>query len=488
MLRTLVIALSLLAGLSLSCGQSGPPDPEDFASLEISPSEVGELSLADGTTLTIPSGAVEVPVTVTLSQRGIPPAPAAWDQPVGSAVKIDIGGGITLAKPALLQLPYDEDTLPVDVPESLVVAATYEESAGEWVPIGGTVDADRQVVSVELLHASWWQPSSWIVDAIVQGIVTGLKLDWSSIVDAFAAFDGCAPTENGVIIDEAASRDYLGSCVETDDALHPRLRIVNRRTFHVSAYPVSGAPTDLPNPGEPLGRLERRSFTVDFSDAPVSEPLVVRAEVEWSATFGHALLDMFDLIPGLDVATSTESILLELYRNRHFISAVEALSSGDQESFLREFPAALEDAADILERFTNFPLRLLLPVFRVLSVAGIGLQFLDAARSASGGPGDLKFYSNRPASLECPLDDREFCEFTALIDRLLTERSYDEFMAKVVFELGGCSVVQGRVMIAAEVAPLWGCMNAIPNFEEICHGGPGGADLPDAILGSALWR
>ena len=247
------------------------------------------------------------------------------------------------------------------------------------------------------------RPASWIIDAVVQGIVTGLKLDWSSIGDAFAAFDGCS-TEDGLIIDESESKNYLGSCVERDDALKPRLRIVNRRTFDVRAYPLDGLVfTDFPRSGVTMERLGRYSFDVDYSGVPTSEPLTIRAEVAWLETLVHATLDMFELVPGLDVATSGQRILVELYQNRRFISAASALAAGDAAQFEQHFIPALGEAAETVERHTGFGVRALLPVFRALGVAGIAIQFIDARNSASAGSGDLKFYSNRPSPTPTPV-------------------------------------------------------------------------------------
>lgn len=398
------------------------------------------MSLQDGTRIIVPVGAVASDLTVALDQQAgtTPPAPS-FALPVGSLVNVDLQGQ-SLTKPATLELPYDSSRVPSDMPEEAIFASYFDQARQQWVPAGGIVDTQRHVVVVQTAHASWWAPWTWITDAVIQGIVTAFTLDFSSIIDAAEAFSGCADSPQGVIIDESGNKDYLGSCVEVDDPAHPRLRIVNRRTFDIDAYPLPGTVwTDLPSPGEPLGRLERRSFNVDYSNAPVSDPLVVRAEVDWPYTLGHAVLDVIRLIPGLDLLLDQEKelkILAEVAGNSHIQSAASAAAAGDQGALQEElFQAFLDqDLVQHVGDILGVGGTSLFIVFKALGVAGVGIQIADAVKSAMLGPGEVNFYSNRSIKPEtgqtCPVADDSFCEFARELEAPLANADVDAVLQR----------------------------------------------------------
>lgn len=465
-MRWVLLVLALAALVAAACSGGSSPAPTSVATLApsrartpapappstpaaaqraaavIGAAQGGEVSLPDGTRITVPAGAVASDLTVALDEQPttVPPVPS-FAAAVGTLVNVDLQGQ-SLMKPATLELPYDPSRVSSDTPEGAVFASYFDEAKQEWVPVGGVVDTQRHVVVVQTAHASWWAPWTWITDAVIQGIVTALKLDFSSILDAAEAFSGCADSAQGVIIDESSNKDYLGSCVEVDDPVHPRLRIVNRRTFDVDAYPLPGTVwSDLPNPGEPMGRLERRSFNVDYSNAPVSDPLVVRAEVDWPYTLGHAVLDVIHLIPGMDLLLDQDKelkILLEVAGNSHIQSAASAAAAGDQGALQEAlFQAFLDqDLAQRVGDILGVGGTSLFVVFKALGVAGVGIQIADAVKSAMLGPGEVSFYSNRPIKPQtgrtCPVADDSFCEFVRELEAPLGSADVGAILQRTV--------------------------------------------------------
>lgn len=425
---TFLVCVFLLAA-ALGCTDGRQPSQPASASTTIKPADGGALKLSDGTSLTIPADALASEIQVSLTRgEGAPPVPD-WAAMLGGAVNVDLRGQ-TLAEPATLEIPYDPSKIPEGLDADHVFVAYFDDASGQWVPVGGIADPDRRVVIVETTHASWWQPWTWILDAIAQGIVTAFKLDFGSLVDAFAAFDGCSETESGVIIDESANKDYLGSCLDVDDPLKPQIRLINRRTFHVKITPLDGPVThDLAGVSLPLARLERRSFRADFSAARPDQPLVVRAEVDWFYTLSSAVLELVELVPGVKSALDADGrarILRAIHRNTNVVTAAELLARGDIDGFARELDKALLNSGMISEIAKAIaegaPRGSILSkinvqgwsiIFGALKALGIGVQFQDAVRSISGGPGELKFYSNRP--LNVPTSQ-------AVIDQYLSDR------------------------------------------------------------------
>jgi hypothetical protein len=407
--RLLLACIAFLAVFA-ACGE-GNDVPGESATVDIS-SAGGEVSLPDGTTLKIPAAAVDGTLTVTLDQRDIPPAPPPYGQELGMAVHIDLQE-VTLARPATLELPYDPARIPDGQGDDNVFVAYYDDAIGEWVPVGGILDPARGVVTVELTTASWWRSWSWLVDGVAQLIIAGFKLDLASVLDVFRAFDGCDESQSSVVIDESRNRDYLAACVEQSDLVRPRLRIINRRTFHVKVERLDGSATiDPASFGEPLARLQQRSFVADFSQAKPDEPLIVQAKVDWLHTTGHMFLDLLLVFPGLSQVISDDTaglMLLELYRNRHVIAAAERLTAGDIDGFWPHFSRALGDGELVTRLFQlmadgvgtgsilhRLGLDNLLLVLKKLRIAAVGLQMVDAIRSASFGSGELLIYSNKP--------------------------------------------------------------------------------------------
>ncbi len=313
--------------LTPTANPTAAPTSLAVATAHASAATGSNVALPDGTRLTLPPGAVSADVPISLDQSRVSPTPPDFGTALGHAVNINLQGQI-LAAPATLELPYDPAKLPPGMTENAIFAAYFDEATRAWVPVGGIADPSRRVVVVQITHASWWTPYSWLTDALAQGLVAGFKLDFGTVfVTAQEAFKDCIGSPGGVIIDESDIKDLLGSCVEKDDPVHPRLRIVNRRTSYVNASAKPGnATSDFAPETESLGPLDRQSFTVDFSGAPVSEPFVIHAAVDLPYTVAGSLLDLILLIPGVREAIDTktsDAIRLLIHDNQHVLSAAE---------------------------------------------------------------------------------------------------------------------------------------------------------------------
>ncbi len=292
-------------------------------------------------------------------------------------------------------------------------AAYYDNASQRWVPVGGIVDPQRHVIVVQTTHASSWGAWTWIADALIQGIVAGFKLDFGTVLNATQAFAGCADsgTNLTVIIDESANKDYLGSCIEGGDAVHAKLRIVNRRTFFTRVTALAGsAPSDFKASADSLAPLGRQSFSVDFSASPVAEPFVLRAQPDIPYTLANSILQLVLLLPGakaaFDANTTTKAIKL-IMENQHIVAAGLKLAAGDGPAFVDEFNRALAELPrQILDQILSQAAQpgsllaksagFISTLFSVTQAGGVFIQLEDLSASALKGPGEVKFYSNRP--------------------------------------------------------------------------------------------
>jgi len=81
----------------------------------------------------------------------------------------------------------------------------------------------------------------------------------------------------------------------------------------------------------------------------------------------------------------------------------------------------------------------------------------------------------------CPVDDAALCDFAVVIDRLLREGRYKDFLDHVAFESQACMATNDPLLqIAPWAAAQWGCRDAIASLNEGCPWSPSGAGLPES--------
>lgn len=132
-------------------------------SKEVSAEDGGIVSLGGDITLRIPAGALSGDTTVTISrasEENAAPGELETATSIGHAFEIDLAGA-ELTRPVTLAITYDPDLLPQDMPGEAAFLAYYDEAREDWLPVHGSVDLDRHVVTVETGHLSWWIPASW---------------------------------------------------------------------------------------------------------------------------------------------------------------------------------------------------------------------------------------------------------------------------------------------------------------------------------------
>jgi len=107
--------------------------------------------------LTIPRGTIVLdedrnpPSTLTSDVDVSPPSLPEGDVIIGSAY--DFGPpGVTFAPPMTLTWGYDPDTLPEGVAAGNLVAAYYDEDAGEWLELPYTVDPVTHTITASVSH------------------------------------------------------------------------------------------------------------------------------------------------------------------------------------------------------------------------------------------------------------------------------------------------------------------------------------------------
>ncbi len=119
------------------------------------PSDAAELFLPDGAAVRVPPGAVVTATDVVLSAlETVPPLPEPSWSAVGSAYAFVAEGDGTFARPVTLSIPYRESDLPADFAEEDLFLVT--EIEGDWIPVFGAVDADRNTITVETLQNGVW--------------------------------------------------------------------------------------------------------------------------------------------------------------------------------------------------------------------------------------------------------------------------------------------------------------------------------------------
>jgi len=317
----------------------------------ISASAGGQLTLPDQTVLKIPAGGLQQDTQVTISKTSSGNLPAAPPEmtAVGDTYAIDLGSA-TLAKPATLEIPFDPRLLPNGASPSQVFLSYFDKTTNQWVFAGGQVDTTRNVVILDIPHASWWRPTTWNWGAwiaVLNKVEQASIVNWIQAVQLLTA--SCPQTGNYVQVDSSQALNLIQGCVEQDDAQHPVLRIINPRSFYYEIAPISGGSSypaaAVLAPGDDV------KFTASTSDP---SPLVVKAQLTQKAAWYLVIHMIITMLPGLNqlgiqsdqVACVTE----RLSDVSDFASAVESLLNNDGAAAAESISHFMHDSAAV-QRF-----------------------------------------------------------------------------------------------------------------------------------------
>jgi hypothetical protein len=267
-----------------------------WVSVQMTANKGGTLALPGGASLSIPPGALSGDTIVTIAPdegqtNALPPLDGAAK--VGQAFHIDLGGA-TLVSEVMLELPYDPLALRADTPEEMVFLAYFDEVAGEWMPAGGTVDAERNVVLVGTEHLSWWDPFIWNWDAWIAVLTRILSLRLTQWVEAVALLtEQCIESGEYVTVDNSLGANIIQGCVDGDDPASPSLRVINLRSFEIEVFPSPGGP------GYPsrtiLGPGDSIRFAGNTKDPP---PLTILATLSQEASTRFLVRMIIQMLPG----------------------------------------------------------------------------------------------------------------------------------------------------------------------------------------------
>jgi hypothetical protein len=316
----LLVAAMAVCGLSGSCGGDQPS-----STTETLPAAGGTVSLGEAVTLHIPPGAISDAAEVTIAEANDnDPAPAELEAtiPVGQAFKIDIGEQ-ELSKQVTLEVAFDPDLLPEGTPEEAVFLAYFDEASQAWVPVGGQVDQERNVIIVQTEHLSWWNPFTWNWEAWIAVMKKGFSLELSDWLEGFHLLtEECEKSGRNVTVDESRANNVVQGCIDVDEPSNFHLRVVNLKSFFVHVYPAADGPRYfgpvLLGPGEAV------PFTATTSDPPPATVYIdFSQKAMWRFIVGlcSRMLPAGELIPdegleyiaeGLDEVLSAKEITEEL--------------------------------------------------------------------------------------------------------------------------------------------------------------------------------
>lgn len=294
-----LIAVGVLIGVSCSLVSSIQQNPLQKVSPEstqtIKASTGGEITLPDQTILKIPANSLSNDTQVSIRKISPNEFPVIQEEfsSVGGAYEINLGSA-SLVKPASLEIPFDPASLPNGATADKVFLSYFDEAAGQWVFAGGKVDLVRNVVVLEITHASWWMPTTWNWGAWIAVLNKSLKISIVDWIDAIKLLtDDCPQKGNYVQVDSSQALNVLQGCVETDDSARPELRVVNPKSFYFEIKPVSrgnGYPAlTMLAPGDEV------RFEASTSDP---SPLVVQAEITQRSGYYLVLHMILTMLPG----------------------------------------------------------------------------------------------------------------------------------------------------------------------------------------------
>ena len=306
-LRRLVPTFSI-AGVLLLCSACGGGETSTISegtpaggsvSQHITAADGGSVALGDSVTLKVPAGALPADATVTITAQD-EEGPAATEldgaKPMGSKFKVDLGGQEP-SKPVTLEVAFAPELLPEGMPEDAVFLAYYDEGQKQWVPVGGRVDKERNVVIVETDHLSWWNPFTWNWDAWIAVLHKTLSLRLTDFVQGISLLTGdCSESGQNVTVDNSKGNTVIKGCITKDDPASPELRVVNLKSFYVGLAPAAGGP------GYPkamiLGPGDAATFSADTSDTP---PATVYADFTDAAMWRFVVGLVAEMMPGGDL-------------------------------------------------------------------------------------------------------------------------------------------------------------------------------------------
>ena len=363
-LTVTLICVAILLGMSCSLfGSPQTPTPRSSGnSIWIKADQGGTLDLSNGASLEIAPKSLPADGEISLEQVSETAQAAEYFAPAGSLYEVSLGAPV-LDPPATITLPYDPALLPPDVAPETLFLAYYDEATGKWVYAGGDVDINRQVVSVQTSHASRWSVFHWNWDAwiaLLSKTLEGNVVGWIEAIDLLT--NDCPQAGASVRVSNVNMQNVIQGCVENDDFLHPRLRVVNPKSFYYEIRSISTEQdvsiSQLLAPGESV------EFTVDLRRP---SPLIVAAEITGDAGYRLVIHLVLSMLPGFN-AIESQPHLLACVTERvkdvsYFASATESLLDGNgaaaseqlikfyrDEDAMRRFLTATDDCGSGLDK------------------------------------------------------------------------------------------------------------------------------------------
>jgi len=445
----------------------------------------GSVSLPDGTSLIVPPGALQEDVMIGLSREGRPPTVSPpFAIPVGEAVNVDIAGR-TLEQPARLELPYDPGKMPSGATDDEVFAAYFDETTNEWVTMAASADPPRDVLVVETMHASWWQPWTWDLDAAINSAIAAIHLDLDEVTEPFGWYDGCSREPSQIRFETSGNDNHLGFCAERDDGRAPAIRLVNRRTFVIRVSPQASAVGSTLMAPQVIFNAERYSFDLDYSQSDGSSDFTVKAEVDVPFTLATLVADLVVAVPGVEKELGP-SLVLGIYgclsENAHLTRAMDALIENDVGLFKDEVALTISDAPSVecvsdlivatvpkdklLFKATK---RVLKPLLTKFAAAAALYQISDGLYNLYLGP-QVLLVSSEYAKPLCALGDPSRCGLVERIAAALMAGDHSSLIDLIDFSSVTCTAPSGDPLF--DIAPLQAlfasCLEAIPRLAAVC--------------------
>jgi formylglycine-generating enzyme required for sulfatase activity len=333
---TLKGLISLLVLIAISCSFFSQPilitpaSSSQEVSVNITASEGGELSLPDKTVLKIPAGSLQSDTKITLSKISSTDLSSAPENMfiVGGVYDINLGTA-SLQKPATLEIPFDPKLLPASAESGQVFLSYYDEIKKEWIFAGGVVNTSRNVVILEITHASLWIPATWNWGAWIAVLDKLLSVSIVDFVEAARLLtDDCPQSGQYVQIDSSQALNLIQGCVDVDDSQRPELRIINPKSFYYEIKPISGGN------GYPMQTLLAPGDEVKF-EASTSDPspLIIQAEMTQKSGWYLVIHMIITMLPGANQfgiqPTAVACFTERLADVSDIASAVESLLKND---------------------------------------------------------------------------------------------------------------------------------------------------------------
>ena len=307
-----------------------PTASNQEVSVMISASQGGELALPDKTVLKIPADSLQTDTQVSISKISVQDLHAAPEELsiVGGAYDINLGT-TSLQKPATLEIPFDPTLLPDGTDPGQVFLSYYNEITKEWVYAGGVVDTNRNVVVLEITHASLWMPTTWNWAAWIAVLDKLLSVSIVDFIEAVQLLtNDCPQTGNYVQVDSSQALNLVQGCVDVDDSQQPVLRIVNPKSFFYEITSISGG-NGYPSPSI-LSPGDEVKFEASTSDP---SPLIIQAEMTQKSGWYLVVHMIITMLPGANQfgiqPSSVACITERLADVSDIASAVESLLNTD---------------------------------------------------------------------------------------------------------------------------------------------------------------